>query len=60
MVAEMDGPETVSVPNHPKDASRGTRTLTLSSTIFIELADFRPAPEHKTLRHKQSTINSKQ
>ena len=38
----MDGPETVSVPNHPKDASRGTRTLTLSSTIFIELTDFRP------------------
>mmetsp|Transcript_58856 Transcript_58856/g.139034 ORF Transcript_58856/g.139034 Transcript_58856/m.139034 type:complete len:703 (+) Transcript_58856:71-2179(+) len=45
MVTDMDGPETVTVPNHPKDLARGSRALTLSSTIFIELTDFRPVDD---------------
>jgi len=31
----------ISVPNHPKDASRGSHTVPLSGVVYIEKSDFR-------------------
>jgi len=33
--------KTYAAPNHPTDAKRGTRPLTLTTTVFIEASDFR-------------------
>jgi glutaminyl-tRNA synthetase len=35
------GVKEISVPNHPKDASRGTHTVPLSGVLYIERSDFR-------------------
>ncbi len=35
----------VTVPNHPKDASRGHRNLTLTSTVWVEREDVRATAE---------------
>lgn len=40
-VANFKGEETFSVANHPKDASKGSRTLKLTKTLYIEKTDFR-------------------
>jgi glutaminyl-tRNA synthetase len=35
----------VTVPNHPKDATRGSRPLTLTPSVWVERDDVRVAPE---------------
>jgi len=34
-------PQIISVPNHPKDASRGSHNVSFSQVIYIERSDFR-------------------
>lgn len=40
-ITNLAAPLTVSVRNHPKDESMGARTLTLTSSLFIDRSDFR-------------------
>lgn len=41
VIANYRGDETFSVDNHPKDASMGSREITLTKTVYIEKTDFR-------------------
>ena len=45
VLENLPAPVTVEVPNHPKDASFGSRTLTLSSRLWVDRADVRAVPE---------------
>ena len=42
--------EEIEVPNHPSDASMGTRTITLGREIYIEQDDFMEYPQEKFFR----------
>lgn len=42
--------KSVVVPNHPQDASMGTREVSFSENIFIERDDFQEFPEKKYFR----------
>lgn len=42
--------EQIEVPNHPHDASMGTRTMTLGREIYIEQGDFMEHPPGKFFR----------
>ena len=44
--------ETLVAPNHPKEASLGTRTLNMSRELYIEQADFRETANKKYKRLK--------
>jgi len=41
ITAGLDAETTFEVPNHPKDASKGSRKVAMSKVIFIEQDDFR-------------------
>jgi glutaminyl-tRNA synthetase len=45
IIENLAEPLTVELPNHPKDASKGVRTRTLTSRIFVERDDVRTAAE---------------
>lgn len=45
VLENLDTSLEVSVPNHPKDASRGNRTLHLTPRVWVERADVREAAD---------------
>jgi glutaminyl-tRNA synthetase len=45
VLSNLEAPLAASVPNHPKDASRGARALTLTERVWVERDDVRVAPE---------------
>lgn len=45
LLENLPAPFEVEVPNHPKDASFGTRSLTLTSRLWVDRADVRAAAE---------------
>jgi glutaminyl-tRNA synthetase len=45
VITNFRGDEKLTVANHPKDASMGTRTMVLTETVYIERSDFRAVDE---------------
>ncbi len=41
VIENLEAPLSVTAPNHPKDASRGSRALTLTKRVWVERADVR-------------------
>lgn len=42
VIENLDGPLDVTLPKHPKDASRGSRKLSLTKSVWVERSDVRP------------------